>query len=155
MSGIQGTIFPTEPSKGGSGNTTETSQLQRAMSVCEAMQFSSMGALANASYVYCPMNSLVSENMSFCYFLFLGDQGMGCGGEFYMTICNADSLKLYFGIWQKFSKQGIFGDRGFCIISDFDCQFQTASRRLQLGFQIIIQGYSARALVSRPSLLDK
>lgn len=68
-----------EPSKVGSGNTTETSQLQRAMSVCEVKQLSSMGALSNTSYDYCSVNSLVSENMSFCYFLFLGDEGVGCG----------------------------------------------------------------------------
>lgn len=66
------------------------------MSVCEVKQLSSMGGLSNTTYDYCHVNSLVSENMSFCYFLFLGHQGVGCGGEFWVTICNADSLKLYF-----------------------------------------------------------
>jgi len=55
-----------------------------------------MGALSNNSYDYCLVNSLVSEIMTFCYFLLLGHQEVGCEDEFYMTICNADSLKLYF-----------------------------------------------------------
>lgn len=85
-----------------------------------------MDALTNTSYDYSSVNCLVSENTSFCYFLFLGDQGAGCGGDFYVTICNADSFKLYFAYGES-SVNKAYVERGFSIISDFDCQFQTTS----------------------------